>query len=222
MKAIIPFLTLYLIILLNFSNIFAAAQPPEISKAEILYESVLRNHTTAEELRALIASGIDINVEEEIREETRGFTALHMAAYYGLYQGIAPLLDSGADINKPVGPSNKLLAGMTALQLSIIRKLLPVIQALLKHKAKMYGPVIDNPHIISSTLTCLVLNMYSDLHQYIRSFLKAPDLDCTKKLNALDQLEIINFARELINAGFELDQDAKLTMLQYFDIDLNF
>lgn len=128
MQIKILFLTTYAIMLLNYSNVFAAKEAPCAEKGHCLQYAASAEITYN---GRRIASGIDIDTEETSVEEFKGFTALHKAAYLGLDREISRLIAAGAEINKPVGRSSKLFPGYTALQLAIIRGHTQVVYELL-------------------------------------------------------------------------------------------
>jgi ankyrin repeat protein len=155
-------------------------------------------------LPALIRSGINIDTEESTNAEKIGFTALHVAAYHGLYTGIPQLLEAGANINKPVGVLNKKFAGLTALQLGIIRDLPMIVHTLLENHASIEPKDV--------TLLCF------------RSFLDdlSPQLPIRNPVELeIIQKEIANIAKDLVFAGFEFGEEIKFYVMQNFGINLS-
>lgn len=211
MKIKFLFLSIYPIIFLNYVNVSAAIKKTETA---MLYEATLQDNfeKTQEHLQRLISSGIDINSEESDDEELKGFTALHMASYYGLYSGIPRLLAVGANINKPVGPSNKQFAGMTALQLAIICNLPLVLHELLQNHA-----IIDCHRSGISTSSCF--------DRFVKmvcpDFSKMSESVYEKQLIKIVQKKVLDMAKELILAGLKFDQETKDYVLRSLGINLD-
>ena len=199
------------VLLLSHFNIFAIKK----SDAAMLYEATLKDclDKTQEYLQQLIGTGIDINSEENVDEALKGFTALHMASYYGFQEGIPLLLAVGANIDKPVGPLNKKFFGMTALQLAIIRNLPLVARMLLQNHASID---LASPEPFFSTSLCfdrLVRKACSN-------FSKEPESEYKVQLIKIAREKIIYMARVLIEFGFKFDEYTKIYTLHALNIKL--
>jgi ankyrin repeat protein len=207
--------TLFPSIFLGLLSISAMEQTDEISAVQKLYGACF--HQSVTDLQALIRSGIDINAEEGFgqNEEIVGFTALHMAAYYGLDSAIPKLLASGANINKTVRAPNKL-AGMTALQLGIYRNILPVVCILLKNGASIHGTIVST----NQCFKYFVGMEYSSLSKDIpMEFAAQPKF--MQHLTEIIQRKVINMANTLAMAGLKFDKGTKSYVLHTLRISLD-
>ncbi|MFA6535226.1 MAG: ankyrin repeat domain-containing protein [Candidatus Babeliales bacterium] len=211
MKIKFLFLLIYPIIFLSYLNIFAIKK----SDAAMLYKATLEDcfDKTQEHLKKLIRIGTDIDSEETVQEELIGFTALHMASYYGLYSGIPKILAMGANINKPVGLLNNL-SGMTALQLAIIRNLPKIVYVLLQNQAR-----IDMPPSIPWFSTSLCFDFF--VETVCLNFSKEPPSELKNQLIGIAQKEVIDMAKILVRAGLKFDEDTKYHVLRKLDLNLD-
>ena len=213
MKIKFLFLLIYSIVFLSYLNTFAAKK----SDASLLYRATLEDcwdKTKKEEhLHQLIGVGIDINSEETEEQELIGFTALHMASYYGFYSGIPKLLAMGADINKPVGLSN-CFSGMTALQLAIIRNLPKVVHVLLQNHAS-----IDVLSAVPGFSTTVCFDLF--VESVCSYFSKEPPSELRDRLIEIAKKEVIDMAKILVSAGLKFDEDTKYHVLRKLDLNLD-
>ena len=211
MKIKFLFLLIYPIIFLSYSNIFAIKK----SGASLIYRATLEDcfDKTEGHLQQLISTGIEVDSEETMQEELIGFTALHMASYYGLYSGIPKLLAMGADINKPVGLCN-CFSGMTALQLAIIRNLPKVVHALLQNHASL--DVFPTVPWLSTTV-CFDLFVES----VCSYFSKEPLSELRDRLIEIAKKEVIDMAKILVSAGLKFDEYTKCHVLHKLDLNLD-
>lgn len=210
----------YLLTFIIHSNLFAAKQSHQISDAEKLYKATLEDCLSPQfnKLQELLSSGILIDTEETIHEETKGFTTLHMASYYGLCQGIPRLLQAGSNINKQVGFSNKNFTGMTALQIAIIRNLPSIVHALLENGANLDIP--RNTYWFS-TLFCFQIFIKNIYENFLKDLILDHSPIYKTKLLEIAQKEVFDMAIKLLNAGLEFDQDIKDYAHQKLDMNLD-
>lgn len=213
MKIKFLFLLIYPIIFLSYFNTFAII---EKSPAAMLYDALLEDcmATPSNLLQQLLATGIEIDSEETTQGETAGFTALHMAAYYGLYSGIPKLLAAGARIDRPVGHMNKEFSGMTALQLAIIRNLKEAVSVLLQNQKTFDLMPYDSLFSISRCFNLLVGSICSKFSKEFESEYKS-------QLIKIAQKEVLDMARILVAAKFKFDEETKSYVSRVLNINLD-
>lgn len=201
MKLKILLLIIWVGVFVNYFNVFSMQQSFGISNAEKIYIACFRGgmDKTDANLHELVSCGIDMDSEECIKDELIGFTALHMASYYGLYYAIPKLISAGANIDKTVGLNNKENSGMTALQLAIRRGILPSVCELLSCYKRLGIKLPQSCILTSQCFKRFCEHCYGIYLEH-----QSPEsLEITQR-------EIIVMAEVLVNAGFKFDEDTKI------------